>query len=422
MSDKWMNDMRNLLGEHETDVPDKLLDDIKQEMLRRQLRVSVPPARRAELVPRWYRGVAAAAAVVLLAGGGLWWWQHYGEASMVAGRPTGQVARMGHEPHQASSAVADRAAESRPSAVDAAPLLAMHVAASSADGIVTEAERPVADMPEGASAPSEREGEVTSQADESTAEQATRPRKNNDIEHLLAGRMIDPVIDRKATSRFSASIYMGGMASNTPVASDMAYYDMANSAVVSLMETTTKRPSSPLDIVSDPTSAADHHRPVRLGVQVSYRVADRWALRTGLTYSYLSSVFTPTGITAVDEVTQKLHYVGIPVGVGYKLWGNRHMQVYTTVGAEIEKLVDGRASTKPMQDIPAVKEKVTERRPQFSVNAALGAAYHFTDWMSIYLEPGVSHYFDNHSTVQNYYKDKPTGFNLNMGLRIDVNK
>lgn len=41
--------------------------------------------------------------------------------------------------------------------------------------------------------------------------------------------------------------------------------------------------------------------------------------------------------------------------------------------------------------------------------------------MSAYVEPGVSRYFDNRSEVENIYKDKPTNFNLNVGLRIYLN-
>lgn len=65
-------------------------------------------------------------------------------------------------------------------------------------------------------------------------------------------------------------------------------------------------------------------------------------------------------------------------------------------------------------------EKVRESRPQFSAKAALGGAYHFTSSLSVYAEPGVSYYFNNHSSVINVYKDRPTSFSLNVGLRYTV--
>lgn len=422
MSDKWMNDMRNLLGEHETDVPEELLDDIRQEMLRRQLRVSVPPARRAALVPRWYRGVAAAAAVVLLAGGGLWWRQHHGEALVTADSSSAPVAQVEKVAAQVPSATAGSVAVQQLLAAHTPRVASAKATAKAAHSAEMDMGMAAVAMAEAPSTTPEEGEKTTMHSDEAAPKRPARP-SDDELLRMLGGSLVDPIIDSEAAPRLTAGIYYGSMAAGTPAASDnAAYFADGYSGFYHFKPSPVSRIPSPLGIATDPHSAAEHHQPVRLGVQVSYRVADRWALRTGLTYSYLSSVFTSANYPIRTDATQKLHYVGIPVGVSYQLWGNRRLQVYATAGGEIEKLVDGRVATAALDDIPAVKEKVTERRPQFSVNAALGAAYHFTDWMSIYLEPGVSHYFDNHSTVQNYYKDKPTGFNLNMGLRIDVNK
>ena len=54
------------------------------------------------------------------------------------------------------------------------------------------------------------------------------------------------------------------------------------------------------------------------------------------------------------------------------------------------------------------------------MTGAIGGAYHFTPSLSVYVEPGVSYYFDNHSNVMNVYKDRPTSFSLNVGLRITI--
>jgi len=59
-----------------------------------------------------------------------------------------------------------------------------------------------------------------------------------------------------------------------------------------------------------------------------------------------------------------------------------------------------------------------EHRLQWSVNAAVGLEYRLTKQFHLYAEPGVSHYFNNGSDLQNSYKDKPTGFQLQIGVRI----
>ena len=58
----------------------------------------------------------------------------------------------------------------------------------------------------------------------------------------------------------------------------------------------------------------------------------------------------------------------------------------------------------------------------FSVNAAIGGEYRFSEDLSAYIEPGVSRHFNNGSTVENIYKDRPTNFNLNIGIRVNLNK
>lgn len=157
---------------------------------------------------------------------------------------------------------------------------------------------------------------------------------------------------------------------------------------------------------------AHHAQPVKVGMSVGYALSDRWTIRTGLTYSYLSSDFTTEGELTQ---TQRLHYVGMPVSASYTLLRSQKAEVYATAGGEVEKLVKGTVSS-----VNRKNEKVNEKRPQFSMTGAIGGAYHFTPSLSVYAEPGVSYYFDNHSNVMNVYKDRPTSFSLNVGLRITI--
>ena len=165
-------------------------------------------------------------------------------------------------------------------------------------------------------------------------------------------------------------------------------------------------------MAKQPVRKAHHAQPVKVGVSLGYRLASRWAVNTGVTYSYLSSNFTEDGYV-VDR--QKLHYVGVPLTASYSILLTRHAEVYVTAGGEVEKLVKG---SKGMDGFE--HENLTEKRPQWSVKAAVGGAYHFTPSLSVYAEPGVTHFFDNHSSVVNVYKDRPTSFSLNVGLRFNV--
>lgn len=165
-------------------------------------------------------------------------------------------------------------------------------------------------------------------------------------------------------------------------------------------------------MVKQPVRKAHHALPIKVGASVGYRLSDRWAVNTGISYSYLSSNFTEDGY--VTE-RQKLHYVGVPLTASYSFLRTSHAEVYVTAGGEVETLVKGSAGPDGFEP-----EKLTEKRPQWSLKAAVGGAYHFTPSLSLYAEPGLTHYFDNHSSIENVYKDKPTSFSLNVGLRFNV--
>ena len=164
-----------------------------------------------------------------------------------------------------------------------------------------------------------------------------------------------------------------------------------------------------------------HRQPVKFGLSVRYALNDRWSLQTGLDYSRHSSEFTYIRGGRERRVEQRLHYVGLPVSASYSLVRTGKVNIYATAGGEIEKLVKGE-TRQTAEALPAGQEHtaVKEGRPVFSVNAAIGAEYRFGRDVSVYVEPGVSRHFNNGSAVENIYKDKPTGFNLSVGVRVQV--
>ena len=55
------------------------------------------------------------------------------------------------------------------------------------------------------------------------------------------------------------------------------------------------------------------------------------------------------------------------------------------------------------------------------VRVILSGSYRFNDLVGIYLEPGVSYYFDNGSFVETVYRERPLNFSLGIGLRFNLN-
>ena len=181
-----------------------------------------------------------------------------------------------------------------------------------------------------------------------------------------------------------------------------------------------------LDDASPAVETKAHHRqPLRVGAAVRYALSNRWSIDAGLTYARHRSDITRKMGNVVNETQQTLHYLGVPLNVNYRIAGNRRFNVYAAAGVMGEKLLKGKRKTVTQsEDMPddVQTESVKESRAQFSVNAALGAEYKIDDRLSVFAEPGISHYFKNGSDLSSIYKERPTNFNLNVGLRFCVNK
>lgn len=168
-----------------------------------------------------------------------------------------------------------------------------------------------------------------------------------------------------------------------------------------------------------------YRQPVRLGARVSYPLNNRFALETGLNYTALEAD-TKTGYESDFTATnQELHYIGIPLNLRMKVWHWNALDFYLTAGGMAEKCVGGHISTYRVtegQELSNIREHLTEKPLQWSTNFSAGLQCNFTPNIGLFVEPGMSYYFDNGSSVRTIYKDKPFNFNLNLGLRVGINK
>ena len=87
----------------------------------------------------------------------------------------------------------------------------------------------------------------------------------------------------------------------------------------------------------------------------------------------------------------------------------------------VEKCVYGKSSTDYVYGGDAVANETSDiriRQLQWSVNAAIGAEISFTPLVGLYVEPGVSYFFNDGSDVQTIYKERPVNFNIEFGIRF----
>lgn len=442
MNEDWTKDIQRLMADRQVKAPDGLLEEVKKQLASTTPVAPSKQVQPARKVTMWrYRWLTAAAVVAAIAVPVTWRLLKVDESPRVvavsqaihqSARSAEASSALDTDANPASGVLAVRHEMAMLSKHDETPRL-RHLA-DEAQAITdanaeTVCETKEATLGQTAQVTLGQTAQVTSNDEkgnfptESRGEnKAANSRKDTKQERhrgqdtYLHQAEADYTYHRSAptSSQLSLTAYYGGALNGNGLATDRGvsvakgYYSDEMPFGAFPMELG----KANVLMAKQPERKAHHAQPIKVGVSVAYRLSNRWAVNTGVTYSYLSSNFTEN-----DHVTerQKLHYVGIPLTASYSFLRTRHAEVYVTAGGEVEKLVKGSAG---MDD--SEHRNITEKRPQWSLKAAVGGAYHFTPSLSLYAEPGMTHYFDNHSSIDNVYKDKPTSFSLNVGLRFNV--
>ena len=421
-NDKWINRIQQKMEHYEADVPEELYDDIVAEMQRRGLKPLAATSRKAPVVPLWTQRIAAlaavAAAVVVavfvltpsapeMAPTASLPTTHAVQPSAVA---TANDAQTAGEPSSLVFAVRRWKATLSPTAVREVML---------ADNTTPAASTPIYNIEP------EPECEVMEQrptdADRQTATKPAATSKPVSPSGSTVRKTERRVIHYPSTHRshpMSIGAYVrGAQSGNSVIPSELPAGSgfLADNDVYGSGDMI--HPSRVPMLPMGRSGGRTHHKlPVKGGLSLRYSLDDRWSVQTGVNYSYHSSEIEMGG----EDIDQQLHFIGVPVAVGYNVWGNRHVNVYLTAGGEVEKLVKGRRTVSYTGQ--QRNEDVKMSRPQLSVQLSAGAEYRATRAVSLYIEPGVSYHFDNGSGVSTIYSDKPFEFGLSMGVRVDINR
>lgn len=168
-----------------------------------------------------------------------------------------------------------------------------------------------------------------------------------------------------------------------------------------------------------------HHLPIRTGISASYSLNPRLSLESGITFTRLVSDMRDGNDTQYQSGQQKLHYIGIPVSINYELFEWKRLGIYTSAGVLAEQCISGSQkweyhinNTTSQQE----KKNIGTKPFQMSVNGSVGIEYRLSPTFDLYAGPGISYHFDDGSAIQTIYKEKPLNFNINCGIRINLNK
>lgn len=227
-------------------------------------------------------------------------------------------------------------------------------------------------------------------------------------------------VKQKRTARLMASLYYGnGVNMNSAMSSSSfdpnIQQDASMDYVASGDNCLLEQPEE------EPYVSADHHQPIRVGLSVKYALGERWGIETGLAYSYLRSDISEEKRAYTINTKQKIGYLGIPLAASYKIVNAKPLNVYVLAGTMLEVPVKAKADEVMVSsgmETTRQERSLSKSALQLSFSGRLGAEYSLTPSLGIYVEPGVSYYLDNGSSIETAYSDKPFNFNLNLGIRL----
>ena len=433
MKTNWQKDIHDRLGSYEKDAPEGLWEGISRELpkLNDGGMLTDKPQRTAKFRMWRVAGVAAAASVALVIGYNFLG-NHTKDNINIATNTTkhpnmlaSNKKPLGNEP---TGVCAEQATHSEDNLLAEQPTLAN---ASTEQPTLASASTET-NVKEISSKEENSKEEENSKKEDGQAEvkpakrEGSRMLRKNQDDALLA---YNDVTERSgstdAPSRWSVSTgAMGGLgASGTTT----AYGDYL---VLSCPGVADTKDSPMLDMSSvnrdvETKTEYEHHLPIRIGLSVAYALTDRLSISSGLTYTRLASDIKDASRESKYSGEQRLHYVGIPVNVSYKVASSRWISLYGTAGVLAEKCVSGTTDEGYVENNTMKytnTHDISSKPLQMSVNAGVGIQFDFIDNVGIYAEPGLSYYFDDGSALQTIYKEKPLNFNLNVGVRFKLSK
>lgn len=426
MKRNWKEDIHDRLGNFETDAPDGLWEDIRQRMAQTGPAQAEKRQTPFVLQPALRRTACAAAACLALVAGYQYFADGGKETASGVKVAQGRVADIPTNRYVAKNAVAPAATVYAQTQNSPAVLQPNGRVEQTADAIA----QPTKNSESAQISTPQHLNTSTSQPHNPSTPQhlnPSTPQPHNPSTSLLAYTSADNSRGRHdgTAARWTLSTSATtGMGASSVTNSTATYVEAVGPDDVMWAD----NPQLGIGIFNQGKSVKTeykHRLPVRVGLNVAYRLTDRLSVESGVSYTRLSSDMKDGTKDNYSSGSQKLDYIGVPLNVKYRAFGYRRLSVYASAGLLTEKCVSGKTTHEYVISGEKKKhetEDVAAKPWQLSVNAALGAQFDVLRNVGVYVEPGVSYYFDDRSPLSTIYKEKPLNFNLNLGVRYTIGK
>ena len=146
-----------------------------------------------------------------------------------------------------------------------------------------------------------------------------------------------------------------------------------------------------------------HDMPITIGLTARTDINSRIGAECGVEYTYMHSNVK----TEVGQLSQNLHFIGVPVRLDTRVWSWNKFDIYAGLGAKVEKCAS-------YGDV-----RCEEIRLQWSAETYAGIQYKVSKHAHLYFQPDISYYFTKTDLIT-YRTEHPLTVSMNLGLRFDL--
>ena len=171
----------------------------------------------------------------------------------------------------------------------------------------------------------------------------------------------------------------------------------------------------------DEMDTITHHRlPLSIGLSVNKMLSNRWAVGTGLQYTQLYSETQAGNTYTWEQQLQRLHYLGIPLRMGWQWYSHAPLSFYTSAGVMMEMPVHSTLNVNHVvNDMNTYSKQDKLSVPlQWSTSVGVGIQYDITPHIGFYLEPSLQYFFNDGSSIKSYRTEHRFSITLPLGIRL----
>ena len=228
-----------------------------------------------------------------------------------------------------------------------------------------------------------------------------------DSEDLASLENITPTLSPTETSNWALSLAYSGNQGQT----DFNHYMIPDPSLPD-----SEGPDEEIEV----SEKSRHYMPLVIGLSLEKSLSPAWSVETGLRYTFLRSDFLSESSVMNRETNQRIHYLGVPLNLVYRMLTYNGLSFYVKGGGAVDIPVNGNQHIREQNSGAVCSDSYSVKihAPlQWSAEAGFGLQYRLCQSISIYAEPSLRYYFRTESDIRTIRQDRPFEFSIPIGLR-----